>query len=565
MNNWTQLAIFYHIYPLGFCGAPQFHQEVHSHDILKLKDWIPHLKNMHVNAIYLGPVFESYEHGYDTSDYQLIDHRLGSNQDFKDVCDELHAAGIRIVLDGVFNHVGRNFWAFKDVQEKHEASPYCSWFHNLRFHQSNPCGDPFTYDTWEGHYNLIKLNLSNDDVVRYLLESVQMWMDEFHIDGLRLDAADCIDQNFFRRLKTYCKEQNPDFWLMGEIIHGDYTRWANPEMLDSVTNYECYKGLFSSHNEKNYFEIAHSIQRQFGKGGLYKDLVLYNFVDNHDVNRLASVLKEKQDRYNIYTLLYTMPGIPSIYYGSEWAIEGIKHNGSDADIRPCLSIQDMMKQDQSLVKHIAKLGEIKRQLSCLTNGDYEQVLVRNQQYVFARRNDHQTAYIALNVSDEPYALDINITAKNVKDLLEDTIYPCEQDQLHITMKPKQAYIFLETSQDSLKQPTPQVEESIVIADVVSETVAKKTTDSPNTTIDLKQPEQILPCVNDELELGKYRHYKGKNYTLLYIGTHSETNERYAIYREAYGQGNVWVRPLSMFQEEVDYEGNRVKRFTFIHK
>lgn len=559
MNNWIQSAIFYHIYPLGFCGAQQFCQEELSHSILKLKDWIPHLKSMHINALYLGPVFESYEHGYDTSDYQLIDHRLGSNQDFKDVCDALHDAGIRIILDGVFNHVGRNFWAFKDVQEKQEASPYCNWFHNLRFHQSNPCGDSFTYDTWEGHYNLIKLNLANDDVVRYLLESVQMWIDEFHIDGLRLDAADCIDQNFFRRLKTYCKQQNSNFWLMGEIIHGDYTRWANPEMLDSVTNYECYKGLYSAHNEKNYFEIAHSIQRQYGKGGLYKDLTLYNFVDNHDVNRLASVLKDHRDFCNIYTLLYTMPGIPSIYYGSEWAIEGTKHNGSDADIRPCLSIQDMMKHDQTLVRHIAKLGNIKNEQSCLTNGEYEQVLVRNQQYVFTRKNDHQTMYIALNVSDEPYELQIKTSTKAVKELLEDMIYPCEQNQICLTMRPKQAYIFLETTQAMPKQPILQVKSNVEAAHMVHD---KKENTPP---VDIEIADQSLPCVKNELALGKYRHYKGKNYTLLYIGTHSETNERYVIYREAYGEGNVWVRPLSMFQEDVEYEESIVQRFTFIHK
>ena len=200
----------------------------------------------------------------------------------------MHEAGIRIVLDGVFNHVGRRFWAFLDIIEKGQASPYCSWFHNLNFYGQSPCGDPFTYDAWEGHYNLVKLNLRNEEVVTYLLESIAMWMDEFHIDGLRLDAADCIDQDFFKRLKQFCKEKDPEFWLMGEIIHGDYNRWANDEMLDSVTNYECYKGLYSSHNEKNYFEIAYSLNRQFGNGGIYRDLNLYNFVDNHDVNRLAS-------------------------------------------------------------------------------------------------------------------------------------------------------------------------------------------------------------------------------------------------------------------------------------
>ena len=174
------------------------------------------MKKLGVNALYLGPVFESHEHGYDTSDYRMLDHRLGTNDDFKRVCDSLHAADIRIVLDGVFNHVGRDFWAFRDVQEKKEKSTYCDWFSNLHFHARSPLNDDFTYDAWEGHYNLVKLNLENEEVVRYLLDSVAMWMDEFHIDGLRLDAADCIRPEFFRRLKAFCKEKNPDFWLMGK-------------------------------------------------------------------------------------------------------------------------------------------------------------------------------------------------------------------------------------------------------------------------------------------------------------------------------------------------------------
>ena len=155
MNDWTKKAIFYHIYPLGFCGCEQYHQDTITPRIHKLKDWIPHFKKLHINALYLGPVFESFEHGYDTSDYRSLDHRLGTNKDFIDVCDALHGNGIRIVLDGVFNHVGRDFWAFKDVQQRKEASPYCNWFSNLNFNCPSPMGDSFTYDTWQGHYNLV--------------------------------------------------------------------------------------------------------------------------------------------------------------------------------------------------------------------------------------------------------------------------------------------------------------------------------------------------------------------------------------------------------------------------
>lgn len=561
MKEWTKDARFYHIYPLGFCGAPRFHEEGIKHRIRKIKEWIPHIKALHCNAVYVGPVFESFEHGYDTSDYQKIDQRLGNNEDFKEVCDALHEAGIRIVLDGVFNHVGRDFWAFKDVQEKQQSSPYCGWFHNLRFDTHNPLNDPFTYDAWEGHYNLIKLNLKNEEVVHYLLDSIAMWMEEYHIDGLRLDAADCIEPDFFKRLKQFCRERNADFWLMGEIIHGDYNRWANEEMLDSVTNYECYKGLYSSHNEKNYFEIAHSLQRQFGKGGIYADLVLYNFVDNHDVNRLGSSVKRKQDLSNIYTLLYTMPGIPSIYYGSEWALMGRKHDGSDADIRPCLPLEDTA-YDLTLCAHLQRLGAIHEQQDALRHGTYEQILVKNEQFVF-KRTSSDCIYIALNVSDQPCELQFAVDYPVLQELLTNQTFMCADGKLTITLPAKQAMILAADSVSEHRMHTITAEQAPL------EMVTEQTQERVLKQQDMDIPSQIetpyLPEDAMELQPGKYEHYKGKHYAVLYVATHSETLERYVVYRQLYGTGGVWIRPLAMFQEQVDVDGVRMPRFRYIGK
>lgn len=555
MKDWTKDAVFYHIYPLGFCGCEQYHQDSIHHRITKIKDWIPHLKELNINAVYLGPVFESYEHGYDTSDYRCVDHRLGTNEDFKEVCDALHEAGIRIVLDGVFNHVGREFWAFKDVQQNQNASPYCSWFHNLNFYGQSPYQDPFTYDAWEGHYNLVKLNLKNEEVVTYLLESIAMWMDTFGIDGLRLDAADCIDQDFFRRLKNFCAEKSEDFWLMGEIIHGDYNRWANKEMLDSVTNYECYKGLYSSHNEKNYFEIAYSLNRQFGNGGIYKDLVLYSFVDNHDVNRLASTLKNPSDLKNVYTLLYTMPGIPSIYYGSEWAIKGTKHDGSDADIRPCLPLNDP-SYHEDLCQHIALLGAIRKETSALRRGNYEQIIVRNEQYVF-RRKDEDEAIVAFNVSEESFTIELPCPYEAMKDLIDHVVYIADQrGMLELDMAPKSSYILVPCKADTrhLVKKMPKKIEALEEVKV-----------TPHEPIEEVKEENILPSIDMEIKPGRYEHFKGNHYAVLYIATHSETLEKYVVYRQLYGKGEVWVRPLEMFKETVEVDGTMVPRFRYIGK
>ena len=280
-------------------------------------------------------------------------------------------------------------------------------------------GDGFNYEGWNGHYDLVKLNLWNDEVVEHLLGAVGYWIDEFEIDGLRLDAADCIDFEFFKKLKRYTSNKKDDFWLMGEIIHGDYSRWANDEMLDSVTNYECYKGLYSSHNEKNYFEIAYSLNRQFGNGGIYKDLCLYNFVDNHDVNRLASTLKLKEYLGNVYTILYTMPGVPSIYYGSEWGIKGVKGNGTDAPLRPELDINNMDDANYELFELIKRLGEIRSKSDALKNGNYEQVLIKNEQFIFSREYKDDKVYIALNLSDKECNLDFYLSFDEGTDLLSE--------------------------------------------------------------------------------------------------------------------------------------------------
>ncbi len=418
MSNWINESVFYHIYPLGFCGAPSRNDWGETVPrIKKVIEWIPHLKKIGVNAIYFGPLFESTEHGYDTADYNKLDRRLGTNEDFKKVCEELHKNGIKVVVDGVFNHVGRDFWAFKDVQANKQSSRYCGWFENLNFGGQSPMGDPFWYEGWEGHYNLVKLNLKNQEVVDYLLDAVGNWMKEYKIDGLRLDVAYCMDEDFFRKLNAYCKGKREDFWLMGEMVHGDYARLAKPGMLDSVTNYECYKGIYSSHNCKNYFEIAHSLNRQFGRGGIYENIYTYNFVDNHDVNRIGSVLTNENYIYNVYTVLYTMPGVPSIYYGSEWAIKGMKENGSDAPIRPSLNLNNM-DDNSRLIKHLEKLAYARKVSYPLKYGKYEQVVVRNEQLVYCRYVGDDRVYIALNLSDKDEYLNFNVNKnEEFKDLL----------------------------------------------------------------------------------------------------------------------------------------------------
>ena len=330
---WYDEAVFYHIYPLGLCGAPEQNPYGEPlHRLNGLLPWIEHIRDLGCTGLYIGPLFESASHGYDTTDYRKLDSRLGTNDDLRDFVKRCHDAGIRVILDGVFNHTGRDFFAFRDIRENRERSRYVGWYCNVNFWGNNEYNDGFSYDNWGGYNLLAKLNVRNPEVRDYLLETVRFWVNEFDIDGLRLDAADVLDFDFMRALRWEARSLKPDFWLMGEVIHGEYSRWANAETLNSVTNYALHKALFSAHNDHNYFEIAHTVKRQSDMG--LGQVRLYSFVDNHDVERIMTKLRNKAHFLPVHVLLYTLTGIPSIYYGSEFGIEGRKERGSDASLRP---------------------------------------------------------------------------------------------------------------------------------------------------------------------------------------------------------------------------------------
>ena len=396
---WAYEGIFYQIYPIGFCGAPTANDGKTVSRILKLKDWSSYLESLGISSILLNPIFESDNHGYDTRDYKKIDCRLGTNEDFAEVCKDLHAHNVKIVLDGVFNHVGRGFWAFKDVQEKKWDSPYKDWF-CINFDGNSCYNDGFWYEGWEGHFELVKLNLANSAVVDYLLECVKGWIDEFDIDGLRLDVAYCLDREFMKRLRQFTQELKPDFALIGEVLFGDYNQIVNDEMLHSCTNYECYKGIYSSFNSMNLFEIAHSLNRQFGpeQWCIYRGKHLMTFVDNHDVTRIASILTNKNHLPLCYGILFGMPGIPCIYYGSEWGEEGVKAPDNDYALRPCF---DAPKPNE-LTDFISRLIEVRCTSDALCNGSYRNVVITNHQLIFERRTETERILVAINASDSDF-------------------------------------------------------------------------------------------------------------------------------------------------------------------
>jgi glycosidase len=412
MNHpWANDAIFYHIYPLGLVGAPR-HNDFQSDPVPRLEGlypWLDHIQKLGANAIYLGPVFESSSHGYDTADYYKVDRRLGAWETLRSLSKEIHRRGMRLVLDGVFHHVGRHFWAFKDLQANRQDSAYASWFSHLDFNRRSPHGDPFHYEGWSGHYDLVKLDLSEPAVRQHLFDAVRAWVEDFEIDGLRLDAADQIAPDFLKTLASHCRTLRSDFWLVGEMVQGDYRRLAQPQLLDSATNYEAYKGLYSSHVDCNYYEIAYSLKRQFGPEGIYNGLTLYSFADNHDVNRVASSLRNPAHLYSLYCLLFAMPGIPSIYYGSEWGIHGTRTTGSDAALRPALSLPPtILTSHADLPDFIALLARIRLQHPALRLGSYQELHVAHEQLAFLRACPEEKVVVAVNAAAAPIQVELHL-------------------------------------------------------------------------------------------------------------------------------------------------------------
>lgn len=411
---WAYNSVFYQIYPIGFCGAPTQNDGECVSRIRKLLDWSGYLQELGVDSILLNPIFESDSHGYDTRDFKKIDCRLGTNDDFASVCKDLHAHGVKIVLDGVFNHVGRGFWAFKDVQEKKWDSPYKDWFH-INFDGNSNYNDGFWYEGWEGHFELVKLNLQNPAVADYLLECIKYWVDTFDIDGLRLDVAYSLDHGFMQRLRSYVEELKDGFVLIGEVLFGDYNLIVNERMLHSCTNYECYKGIYSSFNSMNLFEIAHSLHRQFGPDPwcIYRGKHLVTFVDNHDVTRLASILTNDKHIPLAYGLLFGMPGIPCLYYGSEWGQPGEKAPDNDYALRPCFETP----MPNELTEYIKQLIRIRQNSDALCNGSYKNIIIQNHQLVFERCSDTERIIVAINAADTPYTACHQNLNGNAKELV----------------------------------------------------------------------------------------------------------------------------------------------------
>ena len=448
---WYEEAVFYHIYPLGLLGAPELNDHSQPvHRLPELKEWVDHMKRCGFTALYLGPCFSSGSHGYDTEDYRRLDERLGDNEDLKDLVRYCHEQGMRVILDGVFNHTGRGFFAFRDLKEYREGSRFRNWYCNVNFWGNNEYNDGFSYENWGGHNMLPKLNLYEPEVKQYLFDTIRFWVSEFDIDGLRLDAADVLEHGFMRELRSIADGLKEDFWLMGEVIHGEYSRWVNDNTLHSVTNYALHKALYSAHNDHNYFEIAHTVKRQRDMG-LGDNVHLYDFVDNHDVERIMTKLRDKRHFLPVHVLLYTLPGIPSVYYGSEFGIEGRKERGSDASLRPALSLGELSAYDNIPLQIISALGNIYSKESALWYGEYREIDLTTTKYAFMRGD----ILITVTNSDREENFDLGLNGSYTGALHGGEI-SSDQGRLRFTLGGNNAEIWIPVSDKKHYEPLKRI-------------------------------------------------------------------------------------------------------------
>ncbi|MGN0056356.1 MAG: alpha-amylase family glycosyl hydrolase [Atopobiaceae bacterium] len=427
--NWYDGSVVYQIYPLGLTGAPwkndgttEGQTNDDQHRILQLVNngWVEHMQKLGASCVLLNPVFQSEAHGYDTIDYTKVDQRLGTNEDLATVVKAFHDAGIRVLLDGVFNHVGRGFWAFQDVLQNRQASKYAGWF-NIDWGGNNQWNDGLSYECWEGVPYLVKLNHANFDLNAYLADVIRGWEADYDIDGLRLDVAYCLDLGFLGYLRDIAngltQKRGSKFLLLGETMFGDYNRWMNDHACDSVTNYEVYKGLWSSFNSANMHEVAYAFERQSGDKpwDLYTGKHLLDFVDNHDVPRIATKLENKDQLKPLYGLLFGIPGVPSVYYGSEWGIEGQQLPG-DHELRPAID-QPQWNDLTDWIQSLAQARTSSEGAEALCNGDYHQLQCQPQQLVFQRAAGGKRVIVAVNASAEPCTLHFDAGCGRAVDLI----------------------------------------------------------------------------------------------------------------------------------------------------
>jgi cyclomaltodextrinase len=400
--SWAEHAIWWQVYPLGFLGAEETGPPPGTpvtHRLPALTGWLDYLVELGASGLLLGPVFASATHGYDTVDYFRIDARLGDEADFAELVEQAHRRGVRVVLDGVFNHVGREFPRFEEALREGPGSAPARWFH-LYPPSGDGVGEP-EYEHFEGHRQLVTLNHTSPEVVDLVVEVMNHWLDR-GADGWRLDAAYAVPVAFWAQVLPRVRERHPDAYVVGEVIHGDYVDYVRSGGLDSVTQYELWKAVWSGLNDRNLHELVWTLGRH---DAFVAEFAPLTFVGNHDVTRIASKLTDERHLAHAVVILLTVGGTPSIYAGDEQGFRGVKEDrvGGDDAVRQTFPADpdELDPVGKGVLALHRDLIGLRRRHAWLHRAVTRVEHVTNEQLVYTSHLGDDALVVALNVADEP--------------------------------------------------------------------------------------------------------------------------------------------------------------------
>lgn len=398
MESWTEHVIWWHVYPLGFVGADTTGADRSpAHRLAHLEAWLDHVVDLGANGIALGPVFDSSTHGYDTIDYFRVDPRLGDEADLVHLVEAAHARGVRVLLDGVFNHVGRGFAPLRAALADPAAAENALFRHDAAGR----------LEVFEGHDALVELDHSSPAVVDLVVSVMTYWL-ERGVDGWRLDAAYCVPVDLWATVLPRVRERFPDAYILGEVLHGDYAAFVTDGTLDSVTQYELWKSLWSSVASANFFELDWTLRRH---NELLATFEPYTFVGNHDVTRIASQIPDERHRAHAVVLLFLLGGTPSVYYGDELGMVGVKEErvGGDDDVRPAFPATpadlDLSADAVATLALHRELIGLRRRNPWLRTATSRTVTLTNTGYVLEVGAGEHRLVVALSIGDEGVEVD----------------------------------------------------------------------------------------------------------------------------------------------------------------
>ena len=455
--DWIQDAVFYQIFPDRFAngdpgndppnvrpwGAKPTIWDFQGGDLRGIVQRLDYLVDLGINAIYLNPIFQATSnHRYNTTNYYMIDPKLGTQDDFKLLVDEVHRRGIRIVLDGVFNHCGRGFFAFADVLENELESPYRDWFHIKRFPlQAYTKGDARNYLGWYKLKSLPKFNTDNPEVRRYIFDIAKYWIEQ-GIDGWRLDVPNEIDDDeFWSEFRQIVKRANPAAYLVGEIWKVR-PRWVGPNHFDGLMNYPLRDALLGLLKENKldpagFIKALDTLLAAYPRENTYAHYVP---LGSHDTPRLATLLDGDRAKMKLfYLVLFSFPGAPAIYYGDEVGLQGKK----DPDCRRAFP-WDEIEWDQDLYSFIKKLIAFRHERIELRRGEVLTLQPDHPEVVGLARVFEQRSIVTLfNSTEKP--VDVKVPLEGIgwsddtslQDLLSDTEAIVSESRLALNLAPLQ--------------------------------------------------------------------------------------------------------------------------------